>query len=500
VYLVGAGPGDPGLITVRGQELLRRADVVLHDRLVLSSLLMEASPHARVLDVGKDAVGHSSRQAGINAALVSEARAGHVVVRLKGGDPYVFGRGWEELEACRAAGVACEVVPGLSSAIAAPAAAGIPITCRGVASSVAVSAAPMLGDDELRALSHVDTRVFLMGVATMPSLAARLVANGHDARTPCAVVERATMPGQRTVYATLATLAAEVQAAKLRAPAVLVVGPTAHYGHAAHGPLAGRRVVVTRPTHAASALIDGLRLLGADVLHSPLIQLRYAVPSEPWTERFTRCDWVVFTSRHGVRGFRLAVDSAGGDVRWLANKRIAAIGPIAATELRAWGIEADLVAPAAREASLVEAIMDHAELPRHVFHPGGTLGTDTFADALATHGVRVSPLAVYSTLPIPLDEVTAAAVHEGVDAILLASPTAVRALAMSLRQHPALDIGGTVLVCLGQRTARSCHDHGWRHVHVAAQHNDGGMIETLAGVFALPLPVEPVRPNETRVA
>jgi uroporphyrin-III C-methyltransferase len=142
VYLVGAGPGDPGLITVRGQELLRRADVVLHDRLVLQSLLLEAPPTAELIDVGKEAVGHASRQADINAALVAQARAGRVVVRLKGGDPFVFGRGWEELEACRAAGVPCEVIPGLSSAIAGPAAAGIPVTCRGVASSVAVSAAP----------------------------------------------------------------------------------------------------------------------------------------------------------------------------------------------------------------------------------------------------------------------------------------------------------------------------------------------------------------------
>lgn len=500
VYLVGAGPGDPGLITVRGQELLRRADVVLHDRLVLASLLLEASPHARVLDVGKDAVGHSARQADINHAIIAEARAGHVVVRLKGGDPYVFGRGWEELEACRAAGISCEVVPGLSSALAAPAAAGIPVTCRGVASSVAVSAAPMLGDDELRALSHVDTRVFLMGVATMPSLAARMVANGHDPRTPCAVVERATMPGQRTVHATLATLAAEVKAAKLRAPAVLVVGPTAHYGYAAHGALTGRRVLVTRPTHAASELMDGLRLLGADVIHSPLIQLRYATAREPWMERFESCDWVAFTSRHGVRGFQLAVEQAGGDLRWLAHKRIAAIGPIAASELRTWGIRADLVAPAAREASLVDALLDQQATPRHVFHPGGSLSSNSFAEALSAHGVRVSTLPVYVTHPTPLDEDTAAALREGVDAILLASPTAARALAMSLRQHPALDISHTALVCLGLRTASTCRDYGWRHAHVAARHSDAGMIETLADILATPQAGEQGRHSEPRVA
>lgn len=483
VYLVGAGPGDPGLITVRGQELLRRADVVLYDRLVLDSLLLEASPTAELIDVGKEAVGHASRQADINVALVAQALAGRVVVRLKGGDPFVFGRGWEELEACRAAGVPCEVIPGLSSAIAGPAAAGIPVTCRGVASSVTVSAAPMVSDEALRAFRHVDTQVFLMGVATMPALAARLVANGHSARTPCAIVERATMPGQRSVQATLATLAAEVQAAHLRAPAVLVVGPTAHFGRSANGQLSGRRVLVTRPTHAASALIDGLRQHGAEVMHTPLIQLRHVTPDLEWQSRLQGSDWLVFTSRHAVRGFRQAVSRAGGDARWLARKRLAVIGPIAARELAAWGLHADLQAPEAREHSLVDALLNHTFPPRHVFFPCGSLSADTLALTLSSHGVQVSPLIVYRTDTLPLDAQSAAAVCEGVDAILLASPTAARALALSQRAHPPLDVSNTPIVCLGQRTASVCHDERWRQVHVADTHSDEGTIDTLCRVL-----------------
>jgi uroporphyrinogen III methyltransferase / synthase len=483
VYLVGAGPGDPGLITVRGQELLRRADVVLHDRLVLQSLLLEAPPTAELIDVGKEAVGHASRQADINAALVAQARAGRVVVRLKGGDPFVFGRGWEELEACRAAGVPCEVIPGLSSAIAGPAAAGIPVTCRGVASSVAVSAAPMVSDEALRALRHVDTQVFLMGVATMPALAARLVANGHSARTPCAVVERATMPGQHSVHATLATLAAEVQAAQLRAPAVLVVGPTAHFGRSASGVLSGRRVLVTRPTHAASALIDGLRQRGAEIIHAPLIQLRHVTPAPGWQTHLQAADWLVFTSRHAVRGFRLEVSRAGGDARWLARKRLAVIGPIAATELAAWGLHADLQAPEAREHALLEAIMRQSCPPRHVFFPCGSLSAESLPSALVDRGVQVSPLVVYRTEPLPLDAHSAAAVSEGLDAILLASPTAARALALSQRAHPPLDVSNTPIVCLGQRTAAVCHAEQWRRVHVAGTHTDEGTIDTLCRVL-----------------
>jgi len=483
VYLVGAGPGDPGLITVRGQELLRRADVVLHDRLVMSSLLLEAPPTAELIDVGKEAIGHASRQTDINTELIAHARAGRVVVRLKGGDPFVFGRGWEELETCRAAGVPCEVVPGISSAIAGPAAAGIPVTCRGVASSVAVSAAPMVSDDALRALRHVDTQVFLMGVATMPTLAARLVANGHDPRTPCAVVERATMPGQRSIRATLATLAAEVQAAQLRAPAVLVVGPTAHYGRTASGVLSGRRVLVTRPTHAASTLIDGLRHRGAEVMHTPLIQLRYVTPDSGWRARLQASDWLVFTSRHAVRGFRLAVAQEGGDTRWLARKRLAVIGPIAAKELMAWGLHADLQAPEAREHALIDALMRQVRPPRHVFFPCGSLSAESLPNAIGSHGVQVSSLVVYRTDTLPLDAQSAAAICEGMDAILLASPTAARALALSQRAYPPLDVSNTPIVCLGQRTAAVCHAEQWRRVHVAETHSDEGTIDTLCRVL-----------------
>lgn len=227
VYLVGAGPGHRDLITVRGLKLLQRADVVLYDRLVLDTLLMEASPLAELIDVGKSAIGESSKQQAINALLVAHARAGRMVVRLKGGDPFLFGRGWEELEACDAEGIPCEVIPGVSSALAAPAAAGIPVTCRGVASSVAITAAPALTDANAQALTHVDTNVFLMGVATMAMVAARLIANGHAPTTPCAVIERATMPGQRVVRATLACVGQRISEARIESPAVLVVGQVA---------------------------------------------------------------------------------------------------------------------------------------------------------------------------------------------------------------------------------------------------------------------------------
>jgi uroporphyrin-III C-methyltransferase len=230
VHLVGAGPGDPGLITARGLELLRRAHVVVHDRLIGPELLHEVRAGAELVDVGKGA-GHAAlSQEEINRLLVDRARAGHDVVRLKGGDPFVFGRGSEELSACREAGVRCEVVPGVSSAIAAPAAAGIPVTARGIARSFAVVTAHQAGESgehDVAPLAGVDTIVVLMGRSSLPSFTARLIAAGRDPDTPAACIQSATTPAQRVTLATLATIADAAERDGLEAPIVTVIGAVA---------------------------------------------------------------------------------------------------------------------------------------------------------------------------------------------------------------------------------------------------------------------------------
>ena len=232
VYLVGAGPGDPGLITVRGLELLRRADVIVHDRLVASELLAEARAGSEIIDAGKAPGSHRYSQDWINALLTDRARLGLCVVRLKGGDPFVFGRGFEELAACREAGVDCVVIPGVSSAFAAPAAAGIPVTRRGVVRSLAVVTAQADGDSpagllDFEALAAIDTVVILMGRANLRSVLQGLLEAGRDAKTPAACVERATTPQQRVAVANLATLADAADRAGLAAPVVTVVGEVA---------------------------------------------------------------------------------------------------------------------------------------------------------------------------------------------------------------------------------------------------------------------------------
>ena len=247
VHLVGGGPGDPGLITARGLELLRSADVVVHDRLVGPALLDEARPGAELVDVGKGR-GHAAlAQEEINRLLVARALAGRTVVRLKGGDPFVFGRGSEELEACRAAGVECTVVPGVSSAIAGPAAAGIPVTARGVARSFAVVTAHQAGDSsatDLRPLAGVDTIVVLMGRSGLPTFTADLIAAGRDPHTPAACIQSATTPDQRVTIATLGTIAAAAERDGLEAPVVTVIGEVARLGAAGLAPVLAVEPVV----------------------------------------------------------------------------------------------------------------------------------------------------------------------------------------------------------------------------------------------------------------
>lgn len=472
VYLVGAGPGDPGLITVRGLELLQRADVILHDRLVDSTLLEHASPVAQLIDIGKTPWEPTTTQEEINVSLITYASKGKVVVRLKGGDPFVFGRGWEELEACRQAGIPCEVVPGVSSAIAGPAAAGIPVTVRGVASSVVVIAAQVVTDRQLDAAVNADTAVFLMGMRGLRELVKRLIGRGRDATTPAAVVERATLPGQRVVRAPLGNIATAVENAGIGSPAVIVVGETAGYGVSAGGPLSGRRVIVTRPLNAAHELNNGLRALGADVIPAPLIGIGVVSDNQPEVlSRVHEFDWIVFSSRHGVRGFRRALDRAGSDFRALSRARIAAVGPVTARELGAWGIRADLVANPARADVLVQQLLAHENAPKRVLFPSGTLALETIPAALGARGIEVVSLTVYETRKLPLETRVCEELVRGVDAVLFASPSAVTAFGES-----RATLGSARVVCIGPTTARAAAPFGWGDLRVADVHSDEGLL------------------------
>jgi uroporphyrinogen III methyltransferase/synthase len=428
VFLVGAGPGDPGLLTRRGEELLRRADVVVYDRLASAALLALARAGAELVDVGKAPGRVAMSQEEINELLVARAEAGRTVVRLKGGDPFVFGRGGEEAEACIAANVPFEVVPGVTSAIAAAAYAGIPVTHRRVSTSVTIVTGhedPSKGtnDTDWDALARAGgTIVVLMGAGRIDEIAKLLIAAGRDPETPVAAVSWVTRPEQRTIRATLATIGA----AGVEAPSAIVVGDVAALDLAwfERRPLFGRRVVVTRAREQASELRTRLEALGAEVVELPSIAIDavdFTVPD------LTAYSWVVFTSANGVDAFfdrGLAV--AGLDARALAPARIAAIGTGTADALARRGVVADLVPERFVAESLLDAFPAPTDVSERVLLARAESARDVLPDGLEHKGYRVDVLAVYRTVAASPDLDDLARVRAGdVDVITFTSSSTV---------------------------------------------------------------------------
>ncbi len=484
VYLVGAGPGDPRLITVRGRELLRSADVVVHDRLIGAELLLLARREAEIIDVGKSPGAPRAAQDEIHELLVNRARRGLCVVRLKGGDPFVFGRGYEEFEACRRAGVECVVVPGISSALAAPLAAGIPLTARGLAQSVAIVTAQTADDQpaDFAAVAKLDTVVILMGRAKLASVARALLEAGKNPDTPAACIEQATLPGQQVVRATLGTLVEAVERAGLSAPMVTVVGETAALDatseQGAGSSLSGKRVVVTRPRSSSRELQFRLTAAGANVICAPMIRIVYPPPSatlQAALANLNRYSWIAFTSMHGVRGFWKSLRAANLDARALAPCRLAAVGPTTARALARFGVQAHLVAATHSAAGLAETLVSQAGLAvRRVLLPQGDLALRSPAKALREAGIETDEVVVYRTLGATPPRVTHAAIEGGVDAILFFSPSAV-ARFVELGLPP----GDAVIACIGPTTASKAAQLGLGPQVVAEDHSSEGLVRAL---------------------
>ncbi|MCE5280143.1 MAG: uroporphyrinogen-III C-methyltransferase [Planctomycetaceae bacterium] len=413
IYLVGAGPGDPGLMTVRGLELLGGADVVVYDYLASPRLLRHARADAELVYVGKQAGRHAMAQEQINELLVARARAGAAVVRLKGGDPYVFGRGGEEALAAVEAGVPFEEVPGVTAGIAAPAYAGIPVTHRITAAGVAFVTGHETPDKEgsdldYEVLAHwKGTLVFYMGVANVESICGQLVAHGLDAATPAAIVRWGTTPQQQVVAATVATLAAAARQANLSPPAMIVVGQVVRLRERLdwfeRRPLHGRRIVVTRSREQASSLTDALTELGADVIEMPAIRIAPPQDDAPLREAAARpadFDWIVFTSANAVEGFFNALGAAGLDSRALAPCRLAVIGPVTARRLAACGLRAD-VQPSSFDGAHVTGALAAADDLRgkKILCPRSDIAPRDLIDALTAAGADVRDVVAYRTEP-----------------------------------------------------------------------------------------------------
>jgi len=479
VYLVGAGPGDPALLSARALELIAGADVILHDRLIPASALDGAREGAELVFVGKQGGGASVPQDQTEALMVERARAGQSVVRLKGGDPFVFGRGGEEALALRAAGIAYEVVPGVTAGIAAAAYAGIPVTQRGVASAVALVTGH---EDPAKAEQALDwtalaafpgTLVFYMGVRQLPDIAAALTAAGRSAAEPAAVIERGTLPDQRVVTGTLATIAERAAAAAVGAPAVTVVGPVAALAEQLSWlpprPLAGLTVAVTRARAQASGLARRLEAEGARVVQAPAIRVRTlsGPPLDP-----APYDLVCLTSANGVEALFERLRAGGRDARSLAGATVAAIGPGTAAALAAHGILADVVPERFVAESLVEAL---APLPvERALIARASEARDVLPDALRERGAQVDVLALYETVAEPLPEPVREAALAA-DYVTFTSSSTVRwFLAAGGSPSPSARI-----VSIGPVTSAALREHGLEPHVEASRHDIDGLLAAL---------------------
>jgi len=476
VYLVGAGPGDPGLITAKGLAVLRRAQVVVYDQLASPELLQEAPPEAEIIYVGKKAGAHALPQEGINDLLVQKARARLTVVRLKGGDPFVFGRGGEEAEELAAAGVPFEVIPGVTSAVAAPAYAGIPVTHRRHTTLVTFITGH---EDPAKEASTIPwanlgqnpgTLVFLMGVKNLAENCRRLIAAGRPPETPAAVIQAGTTPEQRTVTGALADIAARANEADIKPPAVLVVGAVVALRERLQWwetrPLWGKTAVVTRSREQASRLVELLNAAGARCLEVPTIEIGPPddfAPLDEALDDISGYDWVVFTSANGVKAFMARLFAQGKDVRALGGVKIAAIGPATAQALREWAIVTDVVPAAFKAEVLLEALSPHVTPGSRILLARAQMAREVLPQGLVRLGAEVQVAPVYKARhPREIPPEAEAALKEGkVDILTFTSSATVHNFAALLGKARFQQLAaGAAVAAIGPITRATLSEYG----------------------------------------
>ena len=417
VYLVGAGPGDPGLLTLAGHSALARAQIVIYDHLVNARLLEHAPQAAERIYVGKESAAHTFDQGQINQLMIDRARGGAVVVRLKGGDPFVFGRGGEEALSLTQAGVHFQVIPGVTAGIAAAAYAGIPVTHRGLAGAVALVTGHAASGEEASAIDYHSlarfdgTLVFYMAVANMEAICRGLIEGGLASDTPAAIIRWGTMPNQEVLTDHIGGIAAKAVQAGIRPPAVLVVGKTVSLREQIKWfelrPLYGQRIVVTRAVTARPELTDELERLGAEVIEIPAI--RFEPPADIAAIDRAIADlasfnWVIFTSANAVEWFFAAVDRNGLDARSLAGVRICAVGPATAETLRHFGLRGDAQPKHYHAPAIVKMLASREKLTgMRILCPRSDIATDDLVEALAERGAEVQPVIAYRTAPAAAD-------------------------------------------------------------------------------------------------
>ena len=492
VYLVGAGPGDPGLLTRRGFDVLKTAEVVVFDHLANDRLLDLAPASAERIGAGKTSGRHTIPQEEINRLLVEHARLGRRVVRLKGGDPFVFGRGGEEAEHLRAQGIPFVVVPGVTAGVGATAYAGMPVTHRGASSAVAFVTGhnDPEADDRLdwRALAAFPgTLVVYMGVTRLAALCRVLIRHGKPAETPAAMVQWGTLPRQRTVLATLADLPGRAVDAGLGAPALLVVGEVVQRRSSLAWfegrPLFGRRIVVTRPEGESDTSAALLEELGAEVLVAPTVVIRPIDDPGPLDRaigRLDEFDWLVFTSSNGVTHFLDRLETLGRDLRALGRVKLAAIGPATAEALARYRLRADLIPPSYRSEALARALIREASGKR-ILLARADRGRALLKDELE-RVAHVEQIAIYrnadaETLPAEV----ARRIEEGsVDWITLTSSAIAARLHAMLSERARSHIGSTIrLASISPVTTEAARRLGWEVAAEAEEFTWAGLVASV---------------------
>ena len=497
VYLVGAGPGDPGLISQKGLECLAQADVIIYDHLLDERLMDSARPEAERIYVGKTAGQHAKEQSEINQLLVENAKAGKSVVRLKGGDPFVLGRGGEEAEALAHNHIPFEVVPGVSSAVAVPAYAGIPVTHRGLASSFAV----ITGHEDPTKVSSsiaweklatgVDTLVFLMGMQKLPKIVAQLVKHGRPSNTPIAVIKDGTRPEQKTIVGSLADIIGKVKEQHFTAPAVIVVGEVVKLREKLrwfdNRPLFGKHILVTRARHQASALSKLLSERGAQPIELPAIDIQTTPDTKKLDQvisNLERYHWIAFTSVNGVNAFFQRLYSLKLDARTLGGIKIGAIGPATAKALEARGIIPDYLPEVYTGQGFIAGLKSHDIAGQRFLLLRADIADKELTEGIGQLGAEVHEVAVYRTVPA-FDAISRAKqmfLSGEINVVTFTSSSTVSNLvAVFKEEQPA--INSAKVACIGPKTADTAVRAGLRVDIVASEHTITGLVAAIEHYF-----------------
>jgi len=490
VYLVGAGPGDPDLAVVKALKCIARAEVLVYDRLVSPRLLQHAAKSAELIYVGKLPDRHTLPQEEINELLVEKAKQGKIVTRLKGGDPFVFGRGGEEAAVLAEEGIAFEIVPGITSAVAVPAYAGIPVTHRGLASGFTVVTGhedPAKEDSDIdwQALAkNPGTNVFLMGMGKLSLITKRLKSEEMDPDTPFALIHRGTEARQRTLVGTLADIAGKAKEADFKPPAIIVTGQVVKMREKLawfeQKPLFGRRIVVSRAREQASVFAEKLESLGAETIEFPVIKIAPPADYGPLDRALGRLDsyrWVIFTSENGVKSFFSRLREKGGDIRELKGAAICAIGPKTKEILEERGLRVDYMPSEYRAEAVVEQLQGRVMAGDEVLLPRANIARSVLPEALEKMGALVDSVDAYKTVrgdgDVPLLKEQLAAGE--VDMITFTSSSTVRNLVAMLDEKPE----GVALAAIGPITAATIRDHGLKVAVEAEEYTIDGLIKAI---------------------